>query len=338
MNQQPEKPNDGYDVDRLVGDLLERGSADIVDLQTLANLPPAERTRAADLLLVDALLEQLSGRQQLNLAAQLHRALDQIDRETIEPATSNEQFLPPLPVMSPQPPDRLRRLAGWLPMAIAASVLISASVFLLQPAGNQAYAAVVRAYHAALEDITREYRVTIVRNGPMPTTVPATLWVRGGSRFALKHPGPLPGNFWFGDDGQQRWLVPVMGPIVTTNERTDLLNWLRHHDDSLPFLQLSTMLGKLSRDYDVQMVGEQVRGKLRNPSTFLPQEVTAAITPSGVIRRLVLDWPPSLVQPGPRTITFELVGENTVTDDWFSHKAHHDPRRPVIRVPRMSAD
>lgn len=330
-------PNDGK-VDRLVGELLDSRETAALSAVDVTHLSLAERARAADLLLIDALLEQLQGRDALRNLERVDRVFAAIGPHAVDIPEDVDSLQPvSLPISKLPMSHERRSIVWWLPMALAASLLVAATAFVLQPSHSRAYAAVAKAYDALHDRTIREYEVTI-EDSPRGGNLAATLWVSGGDRFALKHPAPLPGHFWIGSDGQQRWLVPVVGPVLTSDDAGQPRRWLMQQEAGLPFLQVSTMLGQLQTDYDLEMIDdERVHAHLRNAAFALPTDVDIWIDPStGIVRKLELTWPGGSFKPMPRKVTLQLTSENAVGDEWFKHDSHHDSRRPVMRVGRAS--
>jgi hypothetical protein len=341
-----------------------------------ADLDAAEPLRSAELRLLDALLQEIHAPDAAAVEARVQKALAAIAAAELRPAAARPETAPPdtAPVAaaadSAASPDSRRRWLDWAPAAIAAALLISTGWWAFAPRGS-AFAAAEKAYDASLESVDREYQVTIVRNGPLALLAPqeATLYVRGASRFALRHPGAVPGDFWFGSDGKQSWFVPVVGPALVSDDP----HWLRQRAEqekvALPFLQVSSILQRLGDRYELKTLpsetlagqGEipwqRIRGTRRAAARAageaaaalvadaaapaarrgapqrLPQTVDLWIHPhSGVAGKVVVTWEPELLKPSLRRIELQLASERRQPDDWYDYASHCRTPRAVQHV------
>jgi hypothetical protein len=178
--------------------------------------------------------------------------------------------------------------------------------------------------------------------------VSAELYVDGADRFLLRHPPiPLLGEVSIGGNERENWIVPTRGPILVGNE-TMLQQWMADKRDfSTPYLHVTTILHRMSNDYDLKMLPDEdvaspsqpettvrcrrVRGILRDTNRGLPRTINLwADRDTGIARRVILDWELQPGQFGRSTVTFELVGSKEVPPDWFEHATHHDESRSVI--------
>jgi hypothetical protein len=344
--------------------------SDDVDLDT------AEPLRLAELRLLDALLQEVYAPDAAAVEARVRKALAAIANAEMRPADARLETVPgdaaqaAATVDSAARPFSRRCWLYWAPAAIAAALLISTGWWAFAPRGS-AFAAAEKAYDASLESVDREYQVTIARNGALALLAPleATLYVRGASRFALRHPGAVAGDFWFGSDGRQSWFVPVVGPVLVSDDP----HWLRRRAEqekvSLPFLQVSTILQRLGDRYDLEtlpsetlaghgeILWQRIRGTRRAAARAsdetaaartadaatpvarrgapqrLPQTVDLWIHPhSGVAGKVVVTWEPELLKPSLRRIELQLVSERRQPDDWYEYTSHCPTPRAVQHV------
>lgn len=309
-----------------------------------SNLPP-ERMVQLNNAWIESLLETLSESQTRADQARVTRAMRRIQN------ASEGQ------VSKRLAPDRWSSVAfsKISALAIAASLLVLAFFAGPTSGDKRAYAAVVRCEQSTLP--LRQYRLRVINQREFLGRKPfeARLFLNDKNRFALEHPGWLGfGTTWIGGDDQQRWIVPPRGPIVLGGENL-IGGWLARKSIASPYLHLNTLLNRMSRAYDLEMLPEEtiesasvsaerfipcvhVRGLIRQPRHNLPNTIDLwADSASGIAQRVVLQWPRNNSSVGPLRWTLDLVEPPNVPDNWFDYSGHAPPDRPVIRV-RSPAD
>ena len=243
----------------------------------------------------------------------------------------------------------VRRVLPWATAAVALS-FVALLVWKLT-AANPADAVLARALQAAGEERDRTYDVIDTWGEPEQSQRTATLQCRG-ERFVFHAlSSPWEGTL-VGGDGRRSWMVPPMGMVRVSEGPRAFLRLVRggalpdragdlrlaRQREALPFLNLTALLERLARSYDLKLLPpealgddghtcQHVRGKRRDGEEGVPEagEVWAR-SDTGVVRRMVLHLGEG---PGARRLTLELTSEEALPADWYEHAAHHDADRPV---------
>jgi hypothetical protein len=267
------------------------------------------------------------------------QAMRQIDDETVVTTPS---------VAAVVSARKGRRSSRWIAMGIAASVLLA--VFLVAQnyaPSRYAMATVDRSLNVAAERLTRKYQLQIDYRDVdgKNLQVDSDLYVQGTDRFALRHPGLLPGtSFWLGQDGSEAWFVPAFGAVRRGNN-TLLSRWLRSHRElDTPYLHLTTLLSRMSRGYRLKTLPNE---DITTPDgkTFACRRISAELNvthkpnlpdvielwasrDSGMAVRLVAQWNLSPKQSGRERLVLEFESEEPVlADSWFTAEAHFAPTK-----------
>lgn len=244
-------------------------------------------------------------------------------------------------------------LSKWVPLAIAASLVLATSLWwLFSGNGNQqAYAAVVRSMQAT--PMAREYLIHIRANSATGSTErSARLFLGSDNRFAVNHAGWLGGEVWFGDNGKKKWFVPRLGPAVMGGEW--LLNkWMTKSDATTPYLYLNTILQRMSKGYELESLADEslpntdnsestvcdhIRGTMKHPlkSNSNPNAPATielwADKESGMARRVKLNWQRAPSQVGPVEWTIDLQGFPELAADWFEPRGHTRPGQRIMEA------
>jgi hypothetical protein len=246
----------------------------------------------------------------------------------------------------------------WLPLAIAASVLIAASCWsLFSPSSQQAYAAIARSLQST--PVAREYSIRILSNSLSgeQLTKTAQLYLDKNNRYAVHRQGWLGlSDIWFGSDGANHWFVPRVGPALQGSEQT-LGGWLSRRDSTSPFLYLNTALKRMEKDYDLKMlpeadlggvdgeghvVCERVHGDLKSKGKTagyrsLPIEIDLwADKQSGIARRVVLVWHREPNQVGAIQWTIDLAGYPSLVEKWFEPSGHTRLGQRILSIGKQA--
>jgi hypothetical protein len=241
----------------------------------------------------------------------------------------------------------------WAAMGVAATLLLA--LFLVAQnfgTSRSAMAAVERSLNVAAQRTARKYVLQLeyrTANGNK-LQIDNELFVQGNERFALRHPGLLPGtSFWLGQDGSEAWVLPAFGP-VRKGDNTVLSRWLRSRQAlDTPYLHVTTLLTRMSRGYRLEKLADEevampdgatavcrhVRGKLKAADQpNLPDTVELwASRETGVAVRMVARWQLAAGEFGRQKLVLAFQHEEpSLADDWFTAEGHLDGRRPVMRV------
>jgi hypothetical protein len=300
----------------------------------------------ADMQMLDALLRQALRSEPAAREQRIQGVLQRLEEEPPTPtkgARENGVRIRGIPRPAPR----------WISLAVAASLVLALGIWWqVTSPSQQAYATLQQTLQRAAETGARQYGVTAVVQRPLvgKREIEADLYVDGADRFLLRHPSILlPGEMWIGGNERENWLVPTRGPVLVGDDKM-LQQWLADEQElSTPFLHVTTILQRMSRDYDLEMLPDEavtasdrsgatvrcrrVRGVLRDTMRPLPRTIELwSDHDTGIARRLILDWELRPEQVGRSRVAFELVGSKQLPPDWFEHAAHHGEGRPVLRA------
>ncbi|MEO1617513.1 MAG: hypothetical protein AAFV88_16795 [Planctomycetota bacterium] len=247
-----------------------------------------------------------------------------------------------------------KRSLRWGAIAIAASVLLA--LFLLIDGGgtsSTAMAAVQRSLNVAAEQMTRKYllQVQYRTSTEQEAQSDIDLYVRGHDRFALRHPGLLPGNsFWLGKNQIDEWVVPPIGPVRIGNDMV-LSRWLASQQQlDTPYLHLTTLLTRMSDGYRLEEKSDEeitlpdgtketcqhVLAKLQRADEGNSPPDTIELWASretGMAIRIVVRWKLAAGQIGRESIVLTFQSdEPSLSDQWFTPEAHYQGQRGIMRV------
>ncbi len=273
-------------------------------------------------------------------ADRIARAMDQIETEPQIPTSVNGK-------------RHRSRYLQWGSIAVAASVLLALFLMVQNSASRTAMAAIQRSLNVAAERTARKYLMQIDYRSATGETISteSDLYVQGSDRFALRHPGLLPGtSVWLGQNGSDSWIVPALGPVIE-GDQTVLGRWMNNRQElDTPYLHVTTMLTRMSRGYVLKSLDDEpitvpgegtvecqhihARRKSFVKNTKLPDTIELwASRESGMAIRLVAHWELEDGEPGRETsvLTFQN-DEPTLSDDWFTAEGHLEGRRKRRRV------
>lgn len=263
---------------------------------------------------------------------------------------------------------RIRRAMNALPVSVAATesptgrswrglrwavttltVCVALALGLMLPAGGSspALVAVERSLKVAAEKMTRRYQLQVDARTLLGTsrTIDNDLYVQGHDRFALRHPGLLPGrDTWLGRRGDESWVVPAAGPVLQ-GDRTVLSRWLSERGEpDTPYLHVSTILSRMNtRGFQLQLLQDE-SVQLPDGSTVLCQHIQAQQTSpiarelpvtiklwasraTGMAIRLTARWDLPPGEPGRKSVVLTyLSDEPSLSAEWFTPQAHQRSR------------
>lgn len=242
---------------------------------------------------------------------------------------------------------RPSQLARWIPISLAASLLVAVIVFSSGGGSTQAaLTALDRIIEAEQSLSVREYAVTITFPAENRSPRLHSLFVRQ-NEFVISTPATIGrGEHWAGGQGDERWLVPRVGPVFLG--KADRLPGSLPHRRVLetPFLSVETILQRTRRFYELSVESAPsshsadsspcthiVGRRVRSPRFVIPEYVDIEADPkTGFVRYIRLDWN-SEDDSRWASATAELVGTPEVPVDFFQHNGHHDGSRKVIQLP-----
>ncbi len=293
--------------------------------------------RVADLRLLHVLLEQMhqpSTEETNRRLRRLFSAIDgQRDARPSDDALHESRAVIPLSSSPRRAPRRLL-VSSLTAAAVLAGLLMT--WLLWDGRQNMAHAAVRTMLEEATVPRDRQFRVLTEFRVSASQSLPikASLFVRGGEKFALRHPG-LMGDFWIGSNGRQGWFVPAIGQTVIHDDFGRTLAWAQQEGVALPDLQLTSLLARFADQYEVELLDDapleigdatlctHVRGRLRVNDSRAPVAVELwADRASGVARRVILEWNLGQAARGLSRITLDLDGNQPLADEWYEPHVH----------------
>lgn len=258
----------------------------------------------------------------------------------------------------------------WIRLALAASLLTGLWLGFAQLfTPGSAHAAVVRSLNAVPP--LRAYRVQMLQQFPLWGERKRTfqLYLNDQDQF-VAHAAAWNrwGELWIGGNPQECWIVPPLGPAFVGGEEV-ISHWLVNKDIPSPYLHVSTILERMSRVYELEMLPDEeiadqsnslvktwckhVRGTLSTDSTLTSERRNGSATRntksrlpasielwadrnSGVAVKLILTWDYSPPQQGSKQWTIELYDAPELLPNWFHMESHIDHNRAVIQVTKPS--
>lgn len=294
----------------------------------LADLGPVvDRQRLADLQFLHGLLEQMHSPPAAT-EMRVQRVLASLD--DYPPTRASSGWSPRRIVW------RLVRPRWVVPVLVAAATLVIVVVSLRQDSSQMAHAAVARIAAEASLPVDRQYLVVtrLANSDGDVADIKSTLYVRGNAKYVLRHPTIL-GPVWFGHNGVHGWIVPAVGLPLDIDEEDGILRWARREGVWLPDLRLTTILSRMARDFDLQLLPSEplsidplvqfqhVRG-IRRPAAERVRARTVDLWADpdlGVAARVEMTWQTD-PQPGLVSIYLDLVSQDPLPDDWYEASGH----------------
>lgn len=294
-----------------------------------SQLPDDQRSRIADLQLVDALLSGLSPSARERREVRIERVMAAVHADL------------------PSPPP-VGRPVSWKPaIAIAVALLVALGLFWDRASRASRASVILREIgETTLEKVDRVY--TLLRDGSASDTgsqVEGKLYLRGRDGFVL-----VCGDVVLGRSGGQYWLVPKQGPVVLSDSfqwmvsdserragELALLKQLAVDSRRMSIMQLSAVVQLMRHDYELEVYRQQhagraidaIVGTLRRDRRHLPDTISLwADADTRIIERAQFAWGPG------NTLTLQLTHAERLPGNWYEHAAHHDGQRGVRHVRR----
>lgn len=230
--------------------------------------------------------------------------------------------------------------AGW---AAAAVLIFGFSFLLLTP--NPAAAAISQIITAWGQALDRSYTITVLegdawqplKDNRQVSYEGAKLHLRGGTQFVLERTLDRGGVVITGSDGTSNWDVRGKGPVRVSTDVSRFRGAIPGEYQSVPFLDLSSLLDSLTADYDITLsqiesdpAMQQLTAHKRNrEKRGLPRmEFTFRKATSTIVSMTLHGLPQE--KGGPRAVRLTLTSEAALSADFFTHEAHHETDREVI--------
>lgn len=308
-----------------------------------------DKQRTADILFVNALLEQALNPKPEQREARIQRAMAALTAQIVtkpaatQPSSSTNTGTMELSSTRRHFPRPKRLRTAWV---TAFLVLIAAGLwFQVTDRSRQARAAVDLIQRVAAQATDREYEVTLtltptVESGDshIPHQMVGDLFVRGAEAFAFRTPAVIgPGKIWLGGGAKGFWLKPARGPIVFQATADGLLQRYLRQPVETPFLQITTVLQRLSEHYEIKLLKEElvsidkatstemcrhIQGKCRSRTGSLPDTIDVwSARDDGNVLRLILNWEHES-RPGLLHVEFNFVRQADLPPEWYRPEGH----------------
>lgn len=326
------EPGDNLnDADELVGTWLDSEPA------AAGSVIPARHgksqvRRAADLQLVHSLLVHMAQRDESAAQARVQAVLHGIDAMG-------------------RPTARLARLTrSFAPYALAAMLALACIAFFMQMQTNTAAAAVDRMIAAFDRAGDRTYQLTLRDAGKGGRPEPAgpgeraqldgaTLYLRGSDKFVLSRLTPSGKTVINGSDGRTRWLIRPDKPVLISTDPQAFRIPMPPDLAQILSLDLKETLVHIRDNYRVAYVDSAGQ----NAPTHIEATKTAKGIPGPKNIRISADAGGLLTEvefigihlqgdQTPRNLTIRLSDQKQLSDDWFTHQAHHPADAEVDSV------
>lgn len=345
-----ERRDDERSIDALLSEMLDADNSDAAQCASAA-LKPDDARRWADMHFLHTLLQEVHRSSADENASRVTQAMAGIDsREFEAPRELTVVANEPRPAASALAPISRRKWLVSSSAAAAAGLAGGAAWLWSTGSARVARAAVQRIARDARIPNDRQYRVTTAVNHAHgeQRRFESQLFVRGGEKFALCHPGLL-GEVWVGSNGSQGWFVPAIGPVIITDEPRYPARWAREEGVALPDLQLAGLLDLMAERFKLSLLpNEPLPTRPELPCQRIsgwcdardggPSQIELWAHPvTGVAERLVLVWLRSPNEAGLTRIELDLLAEAPLADAWYeaqTHRAEHPifPKLPPLSV------
>lgn len=336
-------------ADRLAG-LLFDSEVDACELGESAadagvSMDERQIRRVADLHLVHSLMLQVSSCDQTVRERRIDRVLKCIRHES---GVSSER--------QRAVPHRPHSMFGTLVRyGVAAMLVISATILLTQMPSSNAMAAMDKIITAMDRAGDRTYRI-IVRDSRVgrrerrndrysdvrepqrnrATLDGAMLYLRGNDKFVLYRPTPSGNTVVNGCDGQTRWLIRPKRPVLVSSGPQAFRIPMPEELAELLTLDFRATLVQIRDNYAVKYLddgtvdhGEDLpwmylSARKQNRNFKGPKNIRIwADTESGVLQRIEFVEIRLQGHAELKKLIIELVGENALPENWFTHESHH---------------
>lgn len=243
----------------------------------------------------------------------------------------------------PKVPRRVvfRQTWQWAGWAAAAALVIGFTLLMISP--NPAAAAISQIITAWGQAMDRSYTITVLegdawqplKDNRRVSYEGARLHLRGGTQFVLERMLDRGGEVITGSDGTSNWDIRGKGPVRVSTDVSRFRGAIPGEYQSVPFLDLSSLLGSLTADYELKLSGAEsglqqlIAHKRHREKRGLPRMEFIFRQATGTIVSMTLHGLPQ-EKGGPRAVKLTLTSEAAFPADFFTHAAHHETDREII--------
>jgi hypothetical protein len=307
----------------------------------------AEADRQADERLLHALLVHMHDEQAAQHREQRVQRVMQAIRQQEEAAAT---VVPAVAADTTLRPHRLRLWVTRGAWAAAAMILIAVGMLVITSSSTPAMAALNdmitalgrpgdRTYHIRMEDMPepREGRPPEENwpaNMPRPGLDDARLHLRDSRQYLLVRHDPKGGLIFDGYDGRQSWRVR-RGVLAEAKEGLGAGGIpMPPMMADVPFCDLQQTLEQIRKDYAAEQLDKaalspgspelrHVRVRRHSRAVKGPETIDIWADPeTGMPTRIIFDRAKLQGNLQPCRLTLDLVSEEPLSADWFSHTAH----------------
>jgi len=249
----------------------------------------------------------------------------------------------------PAPSRRFR--FRWLPAAAAALIvgMVTLTVVVWPVRASAALNRVIQ----AMDQSDRAYQIEVLDDGgdpPQPARADrgpyppgafldgAKLYLRGRDQFVFEQRLPNGETRVMGSDGLTSWSLRSRGPVHVSTDASRFGGGVLAGREDLAFLNLRSQVEELRQFYQLEWSDAKdapapglrgLHGIRRDASRGGAKEIELWFEPAtGLIRRMVCTGLPRN-HGGPASVAINLNSAAALPPDFFSHKSHHEPDRPV---------
>lgn len=245
-------------------------------------------------------------------------------------------------------------------LATAACLFIMVSIF--RPTTANATDALERLIHSVSQSIDRAYRLSVLEEysqSRRPRNLPDEKWnvkfedeldgamlhVGGVNRYVFVRTLKDGRKRVSGCDGKESWAFREDSPIHVSQELARYRGGLPGQQQNLGFTDLFSQLTALRDRYNIELASisvdvpgarmQRLIGARKSREVRGPKSVEIDFdSDNGTIHRMFLDGLPR-GQGGPKSVEFNLVSQDDVANEFYSHGSHHSSNRRIkVEGPR----
>jgi hypothetical protein len=328
-------------IDELTGKWFDSEADESVSSKSLDDMhgsfDPKQVRRAAQLQLVHSLLTQLADRDEVAKERRIQKLIKNID-------TDNDLY------------EKFYRIAKPLfRYGIAAVLIISFVILFTQLPTNTTMASIDKMIAAIEQAGDRTYSIKVEdnekdRRSPPPGQYPqrregpgeragldgATLYLRGSNKFVLYWQTPSGKTVINGSDGQKNWHIRPDKPVLVSNNPEAFRIPMPPELAAILSLDLKATLLHIRDHYKVKYLKDIAGNRKQNSSwKYLDASKVSRDFPgpknieiwaegkTGLLLRIEFADIHIEDDPSLKRLIIELVDQKRLSDDWFTHQAHH---------------
>jgi hypothetical protein len=165
----------------------------------------------------------------------------------------------------------------------------------------------------------------------------AIVSVRSPNSYALRRTDADGNVEWRGSDGRVAWVAPADGPVRVSNDLHRFAGALPGSQTGVPFVDPHDGLSELDATYRLHVEAEgptrsRIVGVRHADARGGPRRIEITYDPTtSRILTIALDQLPQ-ARGGPRAVSFELLDDARLPDDFYGFEAHRAPGHPILRL------